>query len=73
MLFGGSGIAAAARGAVMEDLPKGGGSGGLVALDSGGRMVAPFTTPGMYRGWIDAEGRSTVRIHGDERPQAGPR
>ena len=72
MKYGGAGIAGAARAAVLEDLPRAdgsgeGGSGGCVALDSGGRMVAPFTTAGMYRGWIDSNGRVTVRIHGDER------
>ncbi|MEM1453246.1 MAG: isoaspartyl peptidase/L-asparaginase [Planctomycetota bacterium] len=67
MLWGGADLEAAARGAVLEDLPIGGGSGGCVALDADGRMVAPFTTPGMYRGWVDADGNVTVRIHGDER------
>lgn len=67
MLHGGAGIEAAARAAILDDLPRGGGSGGCVALDGAGRMVAPFTTPGMYRGWVDAQGRVTVRIHGDER------
>ena len=38
-----------------------------MALDAEGRLAAPFTTPGMYRGWIDAGGQVTVRIHGDER------
>ena len=68
MLFGGAGIADDARATVMGDLPVGGGSGGCVALDRDGRMVAPFTTPGMYRGWVDRDGNVTVRIHGDERP-----
>ncbi len=67
MLYGGAGIGAAAAQAVLQDLPKGGGSGGCVALDAKGRMAAPFTTSGMYRGWIDAEGRVTVRIYADER------
>lgn len=67
MLYGGAGIEGAAHGAVMEDLPRGGGSGGCVALDREGRLAAPFTTPGMYRAWIDAQGRMTIRIHGDER------
>lgn len=67
MAFGGAGIGGAARATVLEELPKGGGSGGCVALDAKGRMAAPFTTPGMYRGWIDSEGRVTVRIHADER------
>lgn len=68
MMFGGAGIGAAARQTVLEELPKGGGSGGCIALDSHGRLAAPFTTPGMYRGWVDAQGRVTVRIYGDERP-----
>ena len=67
MLFGGAGIGAAAAETVLEELPKGGGSGGCVALDSQGRLAAPFTTQGMYRGWVDAQGRVTVRIYGDER------
>ncbi|MFT6830356.1 MAG: beta-aspartyl-peptidase (threonine type) [Planctomycetota bacterium] len=67
MLFGGAGIGAAAAETILDELPKGGGSGGCIALDSGGRLAAPFTTPGMYRGWVDAQGRVTVRIYGDER------
>ena len=67
MLYGGAGIEAAAGQTILEELPKGGGSGGCVALDSQGRLAAPFTTPGMYRGWVDAQGRVTVRIYGDER------
>lgn len=72
MKYGGAGVAGAARVTILEDLPRAdgsgdGGSGGCVALDAGGRMVAPFTTAGMYRGWVDGEGRVTVRIHGDER------
>ncbi len=68
MLFGGAGIGAAAAQTVLGELPKGGGSGGCVALDSQGRLAAPFTTAGMYRGWVDRQGRVTVRIYGDERP-----
>jgi beta-aspartyl-peptidase (threonine type) len=68
MLFGGAGIEAAAAQTVLKELPKGGGSGGCVALDSQGRLAAPFTTAGMYRGWVDSQGRVTVRIYGDERP-----
>lgn len=68
MLFGGADVADAARITVMEDLPIGGGSGGCVALGADGTLVAPFTTTGMYRGWVDSQGKITVRIHGDERP-----
>lgn len=41
-----------------------GGSGGLIALDRGGRFAAPFTTPAMYRGWI-GEGDAVVKIFPD--------
>lgn len=68
MAYGGETLAEAARHTVLEDLPEAGGSGGLVGLDRRGNFVAPFTTDGMYRGWVDQSGRITVRIHGDERP-----
>jgi L-asparaginase / beta-aspartyl-peptidase len=40
-----------------------GGAGGLVAIDRRGRVVAPFNTEGMYRGWITRGGRATVAIY----------
>ena len=51
----------------LEELPALGGSGGCVALGADGTLVAPFTTAGMYRGWVTRDGVVTVRIHGDER------
>lgn len=67
MAYGGASLPDAARATVLEALPEAGGSGGCVALGADGQLVAPFTTPGMYRAWIDADGNVTVRIHGDER------
>lgn len=67
MDFGGVDLPSAARATVLEALPEAGGSGGCVALGADGTLVAPFTTPGMYRGWVDRDGSVTVRIHGDER------
>ncbi|MBL6756033.1 MAG: isoaspartyl peptidase/L-asparaginase [Planctomycetes bacterium] len=67
MLFGDQGLPQAAREAVLEELPALGGSGGCVALGADGTLVAPFTTAGMYRGWVTRNGVVTVRIHGDER------
>lgn len=67
MLFGDQGLPQAAREAVLEELPALGGSGGCVALGADGTLVAPFTTAGMYRGWVTRDGVVTVRIHGDER------
>ncbi len=67
MLHGRQPLPVAAREAVLEDLPALGGSGGCVALGADGVLVAPFTTAGMYRGWVTRDGEVTVRIHGDER------
>jgi beta-aspartyl-peptidase (threonine type) len=39
-------------------------SGGLVALDSEGRVELCFNTPGMYRGWIGSNGEPHVDIFG---------
>ena len=39
---------------------------GLVAIDARGRVVAPFNTIGMFRGWVTAEGEIVVGTHKDE-------
>lgn len=36
---------------------------GLVALDAAGRVIAPFNTLGMARGWISPEGEAFVATH----------
>jgi len=52
-----------AAAAVIAKVGRLGGSGGVIALDRQGRMAVPFNTPGMYRAYIDAEGRPVVRIY----------
>lgn len=53
-----------ARAMIMEQLeaqePD---TGGVVALDSQGHIVMMFNTPGMYRGYIDADGRVETAIY----------
>ena len=66
MAYQGLSLAEAGQAVIMRDLTAAGGTGGVIALDGSGRVAAPFNTPGMYRGWIDAEGRVEVRIYGDE-------
>lgn len=39
---------------------------GVVAIDGTGRVVAPYNTLGMYRGWIMADGRIVVATHAEE-------
>jgi L-asparaginase / beta-aspartyl-peptidase len=55
-------VAAAANAVVMEVVPKLGGDGGVIALDSNGNFATPFNTDGMYRGWVDREGVLRVAI-----------
>jgi isoaspartyl peptidase/L-asparaginase-like protein (Ntn-hydrolase superfamily) len=43
-----------------------GSRGGLAAVDTAGRVAAPFTTRGMVRGWIGAEGEPRVSLFADE-------
>ena len=42
------------------------GAGGLVAIDRAGKVEMCFTTEGMYRGWVDESGRTTVAIFDDD-------
>ena len=51
-----------ASGAALAELTSRGGTGGWIALTPGGTVAAPFNTSGMYRGWIDAQGRVTIKI-----------
>ena len=47
---------------VLEKVAALGGTGGLIAVDREGNIALPFNTIGMYRGFIDVEGRSFVGI-----------
>jgi beta-aspartyl-peptidase (threonine type) len=52
-----------AAGAVLRELPEEeGGVGGLIALDAKGNLAMPFNTPGMYRGYVTADGKVHVAI-----------
>ncbi|MBI3938304.1 MAG: isoaspartyl peptidase/L-asparaginase [Betaproteobacteria bacterium] len=44
-----------------------GGAGGLIALDRCGRLAMPFTTEGMYRGYVTGSGKFVVRIYRERR------
>jgi beta-aspartyl-peptidase (threonine type) len=37
--------------------------GGIIALDGDGNVVTTFNTPGMYRGWIGADGQARTAIY----------
>ena len=52
-----------ATAAVIETVGSHGIGAGMVAIDAGGRVLAPFNTLGMYRGWIMADGRIVAGTH----------
>ncbi|MCK9489834.1 MAG: isoaspartyl peptidase/L-asparaginase [Xanthomonadales bacterium] len=55
----GQSLSEAADGVVMDEIPALGGSGGVIAIDSQGNLVMPYSSISMFRGSIDAGG--TVR------------
>jgi beta-aspartyl-peptidase (threonine type) len=50
---------------VLNKLDKQGGQGGIIAIDGQGRPAAFFNTPGMYRAYKDATGKTLARIFPD--------
>jgi beta-aspartyl-peptidase (threonine type) len=60
--YGKQTVAKAANEVVMNAVPKLGGDGGVIALDANGNFATPFNTDGMYRGWIDRDGKMHVAI-----------
>lgn len=55
----------AAHDVVMDKLVQQKGEGGIIALDAEGNYTMPFNSAGMYRGHVDAAGRTTVGIYRD--------
>ena len=63
MAYLGETLATAATKVVLGDLSGDKVGAGLVAIDSAGAVVAPYNTPGMYRGWVTTEGAVHVATH----------
>jgi L-asparaginase / beta-aspartyl-peptidase len=49
--------------AVINKVGKLGGSGGLIAIDKNGKITLPFNTSGMYRGYVDPNGKFVTEIY----------
>lgn len=56
MAYKGLSLVEAVRVVVHEKLPALDGDGGLIAIDRAGRIVLDFNCPGMYRGYVGADG-----------------
>jgi beta-aspartyl-peptidase (threonine type) len=69
MEYGNATLAQAANRVIFEKLEaQEPATGGIIAMDAEGHIVAPFNTPGMYHGWIDAEGSVSIGIFRDGAP-----
>ena len=68
--YGGVTLSKAADTVVLERVPALGGDGGVIALDSKGRVHMPFNTSGMYRAAIDGRGKRVVAIYRESAPKA---
>ncbi len=62
MDYGGTSVADAAE-AVIDKLGALGGDGGLIAIDTAGRIAMPYNSAGMYRASIRLDGEIDIRIH----------
>jgi L-asparaginase / beta-aspartyl-peptidase len=49
--------------AVIDKIGKLGGTGGMIAIDKSGKVALPFNTSGMYRGYVDANGKFITEIY----------
>jgi len=47
----------------LDKVAKLGGTGGLIAIDREGNVALPFNTEGMYRGYIDPNGKVVTEIY----------
>ena len=62
MAYGGHSLADAAEAVILQRVPELGGDGGAIAVDRNGYIAMPFSTSGMYRGWLRSDGSRGVAI-----------
>jgi L-asparaginase / beta-aspartyl-peptidase len=55
----------AANEMILKKLPDLGGDGGLIAVDKDGNISMPFSTEGMYRGYVKSSGKVVTEIYKD--------
>ena len=65
MAYGGATLADAADAVILQRVPELGGDGGAIAVDRDGNIAMPFSTVGMYRGWIALDGSRGTAIFGE--------
>ncbi|MEU5187098.1 isoaspartyl peptidase/L-asparaginase [Streptomyces klenkii] len=66
MEFGGRDVASAAHEVVHERLTALGGTGGVIALDPRGVLAAPYSSEGMFYGYVTTDGKVVTKVFPDE-------
>ena len=66
MAYGGASLVDAADAVILQRVPELGGDGGAIAVDRDGNIAMPFSTSGMYRGWVRPDGSRGTAIFGEE-------
>jgi beta-aspartyl-peptidase (threonine type) len=61
--YRGDAIGIAADEVILRVVPGLGGDGGAIALDHRGNIAMPFSTSGMYRGWVRPDGSRGTAIY----------
>ena len=56
-------VQTAADRVIKQKLQKLGGDGGVIAMDKFGNMAISFNTEGMYRAYINSNGKPVVEIY----------
>lgn len=64
--YRGDSLREAADEVLLRRVPALGGDGGAIALDADGNIAMPFSTSGMYRGWVKPDGTRGTAIFGGE-------
>ena len=62
MEYRGMSLADAAQ-SVLDKIARLGGTGGLISIDGAGNVALPFNTSGMYRGYVDRNGKFVIEIY----------
>ena len=42
-------------------------TGGMIAIDKNGKIALPFDTAGMYRGYVDVNGKFVTEIYKNDK------
>lgn len=66
MRYAGLPLAEAAASVIHGTLASMGGDGGMISIDQAGNIAMPFNTDGMFRGYVDEQGKTYVAMFGDE-------